>query len=79
MDATEIAASRNHEELASKLLVSAEELATILDVSQRTIWRLLSARQIPSPVRFGGTVRWRLSEVNAWIEQGCPQQEALEH
>jgi excisionase family DNA binding protein len=73
MNTTDNAASRKADDSFPKLLVSAEELATILDVSQRTIWRLLSARKIPNPVRFGGTVRWRLAQVSEWIEQGCPQ------
>jgi excisionase family DNA binding protein len=55
-----------------KLLVSADELAKMLDVSERTIWRLLSGGKLPRPLRLGGSVRWRLAEVTTWIAEGCP-------
>ncbi len=54
------------------LLIQAEELARMLGVSTRTLWRLLSAGRLPRPVRFGGNTRWRLAEVKAWIARGCP-------
>ena len=54
------------------LLVPAAEVARLLDVSTRTLWRQLSAGQIPKPVRFGGTVRWRIDELRKWIADGCP-------
>lgn len=57
---------------ADPLLVSAPELAKLLQVSTRTLWRLQSAGQIPPPIRLGGSTRWRLDEVRRWIERGCP-------
>jgi excisionase family DNA binding protein len=53
------------------LLVTAVELARLLKISTRTLWRQLSAGKIPKPVRFGGTVRWRLEEIHKWITDGC--------
>lgn len=53
------------------LLISAEELATILGTSKRTVWRLLSAGIIPQPVRLGKSTRWRLSDIHQWIDTGC--------
>jgi prophage regulatory protein len=52
-------------------LIRAAELAEMLSVSVRTLWRLRSGRQIPKPVRLGGAVRWRLDEVRQWIAGGC--------
>src|SRR5262245_11269209 len=54
------------------LLVSASELAQRLKISERTLWRLLSAGKVPAPVRFGHNTRWRLPEVQEWIDRGCP-------
>ena len=54
------------------LLIPAEELARLLQVSTRTLLRLRSAGELPQPVRLGGTVRWRLDEVRKWIAEGCP-------
>lgn len=53
------------------VLISADELSKMLRISKRTLWRLLSAGRLPRPVRFGGSVRWRLSDVKSWIEHGC--------
>ena len=61
------------------LLVSAAEVARLLQVSTRTLWRQLSAGQIPQPVRFGGTVRWRIEEIRKWIAEGCPLPGAREN
>ena len=53
-------------------LVAADEVAAMLDVSTRTVWRLLSTGRLVQPVRIGGSVRWRLDEVRDWIKNGCP-------
>ncbi|QEG37724.1 helix-turn-helix transcriptional regulator [Bythopirellula goksoeyrii] len=53
-------------------LIAAEELAEMLDVSTRTVWRLLSTGQLVQPLRIGGSVRWRIDEVQEWINNGCP-------
>jgi prophage regulatory protein len=58
--------------ISEPLLISAADFAQLLQVSTRTLWRQLSAGQIPPPVRFGGTVRWRLEEIRKWIAEGCP-------
>ena len=54
------------------LLISAEQLAAMMNVSTRTLWRLLSAGKLPEPVRLGGLTRWRLDRVRQWIDEGCP-------
>ncbi len=61
------------------LLVPAAEVARLLNVSTRTLWRQLSAGQIPRPVRFGGTVRWPIDELRKWIAEGCPLPRAREN
>lgn len=53
-------------------LIPAEQLAAMLNISTRTLWRKLSAKKIPEPVRIGGLPRWRLDQVRQWIAQGCP-------
>jgi excisionase family DNA binding protein len=54
------------------LLISVDELAMILKISPRSVWRLLSAGKMIEPIRIGGAVRWRFQEVKNWIDQGCP-------
>ena len=57
---------------AAPKLINAEELAKLMRVSERTLWRLLSGHKLPEPVRIGRNTRWRLAEVEEWIERGCP-------
>jgi len=57
---------------APALLIPAEEVARMMGVSERTLWRLASAGRVPRPVRIGRNTRWRLAEIRDWIEQGCP-------
>jgi excisionase family DNA binding protein len=58
--------------LETKTLLNADEVAAMLGISERTLWRLLSAGKVPEPVRFGRSTRWRLADVKDWIEEGCP-------
>lgn len=55
------------------LLITADELATLLGLSARTVWRMHSAGRLPAPVKLGRAVRWRQKEIDAWIEAGCPE------
>ena len=57
-------------------LISASELAELLQVSTRTLWRLRSAGKLIKPIKLGGSTRWRLDEVQTWIAQGCPAPDA---
>lgn len=54
-------------------LISADQVALMLGTSKRTVWRLLSAGRLPTPVHIGRSTRWRLDEINGWIDSGCPQ------
>lgn len=57
---------------AAPKLINAEELARLMQVSERTLWRLLSGGKLPQPVRIGRNTRWRLDVVSEWIQKGCP-------
>lgn len=53
------------------LAISAKELAERLSLSTRTVWRLLSAGKLPKPVSIGGSKRFRMSDVNMFLECDC--------
>ena len=53
------------------LLLTVDDVARLLSVSTRTVWRLLSKGEFPEPVRLGKVVRWRLAEIQFWIDRGC--------
>lgn len=53
------------------LTISAKEMAEILSVSTRQIWRLNSEKKIPKPIRIGRLVRWNRREILNWFNLGC--------
>jgi len=55
-------------------LVGADQLAEMLSVSPRHIWRQRAAGKLPNPVKVGECVRWLSSDIEAWLEMGCPSQ-----
>lgn len=56
---------------SAALLLSAEEVAALLGVSLRTIWRMRERGQLPHPLRLGRqTLRWRREDVEQWIASG---------
>ncbi|MCL5281437.1 MAG: helix-turn-helix domain-containing protein, partial [Planctomycetes bacterium] len=63
-------------DIREALAVCARELAEMLDVSLRQVWRLNSAGKLPRPVRLGGSVRWDRDEVLRWFKDGCPDRQA---
>jgi predicted DNA-binding transcriptional regulator AlpA len=60
------------------LAVCARELAEMLNVSLRQVWRLNSAGKLPRPIRLGGSVRWDRQEILDWFKAGCPARQAWE-
>ena len=58
-------------------MIPVTEVAKILKVSTRSVWRLVSSRKIVPPVKVGGAARWRYDELCQWIESGCPSQETI--
>ncbi len=59
-------------------LLTAKKLANILEVSKRTVFRLNTQGKIPEPVKIGGSVRWIKTEIDLWINSGCPDRETWE-
>lgn len=59
------------------LMMTADEIATCLGISSRTVWRLKAKGDLPKPVKLGRAVRWRKSDILQWIEQGCPASDSL--
>jgi len=54
-------------------LLTAAEAAEVAGVAKRSWWRYVSSGKAPAPVRLGGAVRWRRSELAEWIAAGCPR------
>lgn len=55
------------------LLIDVKTTAQLLNVSPRTLYRLDQLEAVPPPVRIAGRlIRWRLGEIIAWMDAGCP-------
>jgi excisionase family DNA binding protein len=63
--------SKSNERAPGAILLKANEVAQMLSISTRTLWRLVSVKKFPAPVRVGGSTRWRAAEVEAWVESRC--------
>ena len=46
---------------------TADELAILLNVSVRHVWRLRDLNQLPASIRLGKLVRWPRKLVNEWL------------
>ncbi|MBI5864077.1 MAG: helix-turn-helix domain-containing protein [Planctomycetes bacterium] len=49
------------------LAVTADDLAKLLNVSARHIWKLTATGKLPPPIRLGRSTRWILADVQAHL------------
>lgn len=52
-------------------LLTDAEIATLIKVSRRQVWKLLAMGRLPEPIRIGRSVRWKKTDIEAWIANGC--------
>jgi excisionase family DNA binding protein len=52
-------------------LLDVEAVAALLSISTKSVRRLADAGKMPRPVKLGALIRWRRSELDAWIADGC--------
>ncbi len=64
--------------VTQSLLIDSRQVGELLNLSTRTVWRLLSAGKLPEPVRIGRSVRWSRSDLETWIANGCPETAPVE-
>lgn len=57
---------------APPLVVDARRLAAMLCAGIRTVRTWDAAGKLPAPIRIGGRVVWRVSEIRAWLDAGAP-------
>jgi predicted DNA-binding transcriptional regulator AlpA len=59
-------------------LIKADELAKMLSVSPRHIWRMKAKGKLPKTVSVGGCVRWLLADIQLFLNLGCPDRQQFE-
>jgi predicted DNA-binding transcriptional regulator AlpA len=60
------------------LLVPADVAGPMCGRSVASWWRDHAAGRIPAPVKLGGRTLWRVAELRAWVEAGCPDRRTWE-
>jgi excisionase family DNA binding protein len=58
-------------EMAAPVLLDVRAVAALLNCSSRHVYRLADAGRMPPPVRIGASVRWRRSDLDFWLAEGC--------
>jgi len=70
--------SKQVNQIQKPLAIPAKEVARLLGVSLRQVWRLNAMAKLPKPLRLNGSVRWCLKEIEAFIEAGAPDRASWE-
>jgi predicted DNA-binding transcriptional regulator AlpA len=60
------------------LLVGRVEAARLCGISPASWDRLAIAEGTPAPIKLGGRVLWRRSDLESWIGHGCPNRKEFE-
>ncbi|MCL4207592.1 MAG: helix-turn-helix domain-containing protein [Pirellulaceae bacterium] len=58
-------------ELAAALL-DVQNVAALLNCSPQHVRRLADSGKMPRPIRLGGLVRWRKTDLESWLDRGAP-------
>ena len=59
-------------------LINVRTVAKMLATSVRSVWRYRSAGRLPKSVNVGSSIRWRMSDIQLWIEWNLPSQQEFE-
>jgi excisionase family DNA binding protein len=54
-------------------LLTVDDVAALLTVSSRTVRRMADSGAMPRPVRLSTLIRWRRTDIDLWIADGCPR------
>jgi predicted DNA-binding transcriptional regulator AlpA len=60
------------------LQVDTDRAAALCGLSPASWFRLKAAGKTPAPVKLGGRVLYRLSDLKMWVSLGCPDRKTFE-
>jgi len=49
------------------LMLSADDVAALLNCCRRTVYRLCDSGRLPRPIRLGALSRWPRSVIEQWV------------
>ena len=55
-----------------ELLIDSRKVAKLLQVSERTLWKMHTMGEMPPPIRIRRAVRWSIDTLKTWVANGCP-------
>ena len=58
-------------EAEPSVLVDVDQVAAMLDVSPRHVYRLVDGGKMPAPLKLGAANRWPRAGLLDWIAEGC--------
>lgn len=62
--------TRNDPRLRHAVLLNVHQVAELIGVHHRTVWRLAATGDIPSPIRISDrVVRWRLRDIEQFLDR----------
>lgn len=56
------------------LLLDTKQVAELLGIGERTLWRWSRSGIAPRPIKIGRAVRWSADVVREWVADGCPHE-----
>ncbi|MCC6486352.1 MAG: helix-turn-helix domain-containing protein [Candidatus Hydrogenedentes bacterium] len=59
------------QEAHEKELLSVREVASMLDLCERSVYRMADAGKMPRPLKLGARSLWRRRELQDWVDAGC--------
>ena len=57
--------------LDSLELLTVKEVARLLRLSTRQVWKLAGEKRLPEPVRLRRSVRWRAADLKRFLDSGA--------
>lgn len=55
-----------------------DDVAALLNISRRHAAALNASGRLPTPIRLGRSVRWRLADLRDWLAAGAPPRDRWE-
>jgi predicted DNA-binding transcriptional regulator AlpA len=68
----------NKTDLRKYQLLHAKQLMELLNIGKTSFYEMKATGRLPKPVRIGTIQRWRLADVEKWLQLGCPSLEKFE-
>lgn len=59
-------------QMSEAMLLTGVQVARMLQISIRSLYRLRSGKRLPPSLRIGGLTRWRRTDIETWVAAGCP-------